>query len=337
MAGNGQTVDWNKVVATIKDEILPQFESQGIKPTLRTLFYALFSKGLIPNTKSAYKRLSSKLVDARKNKIFSWDFLEDKVRYVVKRYTASYPTPDELDYCKLRCESKLDDISIQKMLEDWFDWISVPRHVGYWAKQPFTVEVWLEKDALAATIEAWTSNVNIRVNRGYSSWTFIYNNVQYLRELLGRHEKVIILYLGDLDPSGVDIERFLREALEYFGLDNSKVELKRLAVTEEQVERYNLPPRPEDAETLAKLERDSRMAKYKGKYIVELDALVVYAPDEFRRLLRDAIESYHDKEIYRKTKEEANRIAEESEKIVEEYKKKALEKILEEAKSLMSS
>jgi len=329
------SVNWNQIVEMIKNEILPEFERQQIKPTLRTLFYALVSKQAIPNTKSAYKRLSRKLVQARKDKVFAWDFLEDKTRYIIKGYSASYPEPEELDRVKSSCEYWFNKISIEKLLNEWFEGIAISPYVGYWAKQPNTVELWIEKDALAATIKAWTKKVNIRVNRGYSSWTFIYENVKELKRLLERHEKIIILYLGDLDPSGVDIERFLKESLEYFELDKSKVELKRLAVTPEQVEKYNLPPRPEDAETLAKLQRDPRMAKYTGKYIVELDALVVYAPQEFKQLINNEIEKYHDKEIYNKTKEEAKRIAKKSEEIVEEYKKKALNKIIEEAKSLM--
>jgi len=328
-------VNWSEVVNIVKYDILPQFEKQQIKPTLRTLFYALVSKNAIPNTKSAYKRLSRVLVDARKKKMFAWDFLEDKTRYTVKRYSSKYPTEEELDGVKDSCEYWLNKISLEELLKEWFDWLKITPNIGYWAKQPLVTEIWIEKDALAETIKAWTKNINIRVNRGYSSWTFIYENVKELRTLLEKHEKVIILYLGDLDPSGVDIERFLKEALEYFELDNSKVLFKRLAVTPEQVEKYNLPPRPEDAETLAKLQRDSRTAKYKEKYIVELDALVVYASSEFRKLINNEIERYHDKEIYNKTTEEAKGIAKKSEEIVEEYKRKALEKILQEAKSLI--
>ena len=204
-------------------------------------------------------------------------------------------------------------------------------YVDRWAEQEIAPEIWIEKEALAKTIERWTLGLNIpiRVNRGYSSWTFIYNNVLNLRRTLTKHKKVVIFYLGDLDPSGVDIQRFLKEALEYFGLDENVVEFKRLAITPEQVEKYNLPPRPEDAETLAKLERDTRTKSYKYDYIVELDALMAYVPEEFKRIVREAIMSVWDRETYEKLKERKEEIDRLLDEMISNYIEKAKEKLLE--------
>jgi len=63
----------------------------------------------------------------------------------------------------------------------------------------------------------------------------------------------IVYYAGDLDPSGMDIERFLTDAIRYFELDVKQVRVQRVAVTEEQVDKFQLPSRPEDVETLTKL------------------------------------------------------------------------------------
>jgi len=329
-------INWNNVVNVIKNEILPFFESEGVKPTLRTIFYALVSKNIIPNTRSSYNRLSRVLVKARQKGIFEWDFLEDKTRYVIRNFSDYTKDEEDLKYCKEACESKLEKLDIMQLINSEFNYLKVSSNIGYWANQRTIVEVWIEKDALAKTIDNWIHDlhVNIRVNRGYSSWTFIYENVKELSRILEGHEKVVVLYCGDLDPSGVDIQRFLKEALEYFGM-TGKVELRRVAVTPEQVVKYGLPPRPEDAETLKKLERDPRSKSYKHEYIVELDALVAYVPEEFRKILRETIEKYHDKEIYQKAKEKAKEISEKSEKIVEEYKKKALEKILNQVRELL--
>ncbi len=326
-------LDWERVVEVVKNEIVPYFVEQGVKPTLRTIFYALVSRNLIPNTKSAYKQLSRKIVEARKKGIFAWDFLEDRTRYVLGSFSDSYKGGSDVRYVIRRCREKLDQLDLDKLLSEMFDYLVCSAYVGKWAKQPIIAEIWIEKDALAKTIEAWVDEVNIRVNRGYSSWTFIYENVKELKSILNReHEKVVILYLGDLDPSGVDIERFLKEALQYFGLSQDEVEFKRFAVTPEQVERFNLPPRPEDAETLAKLQRDTRMKKYSYDYIVELDALIAYAPEEFRKMLLEEIDRYFDKEIYESVKRKAMKIRNATKKIVEVYKEKARRKILEQLK-----
>jgi len=278
------------------------------------------------------------LVSARKRGTLAWDFLADKTRSVYRNFDDSYKSEKDLEYVKYRCERKLEEISIEALLSDFFDYLAVSRSVGYWARQPVVCEIWIEKEALAETVHRWVQRyeVNVRVNRGYPSWTFIYNNVGELRTLLERHEKVIVYYLGDYDPSGVDIERFLHEALAYFGIEQEKVELVRLAVTPEQIEKYKLPPRPEDAETLAKLARDPRSKKYKLQYIVELDALVAYVPQEFKRIVIEAIERVHDKEIYSEVKRQAEEIHQRSLEIINEYKRRALEKILGEVKDLLS-
>jgi len=328
-------VKWDRVVEVVRNDVLPFFQSQGVKPTLRTIFYALVSRGVIPNTKSAYKTLSRVLVEARKAGIFPWDFIVDKTRVVYRYFRDGAPDEGEIESTRLLCGQKLESLSIQKILSEWFDYL-VPGSwsVGRWAEQPAVPEIWIEKEALADTVRSWVYDleVNVRVNRGYSSWTFIYDNARELGEILKRHERVVVYYLGDLDPSGVDIERFLREALQFFQLPEDRVQLVRLAVTPEQVEEFSLPPRPEDAETLAKIARDPRSKSYSYDYIVELDALIAYVPDRFRELLREAIEKLHDKEIYSEVRSKAERIIEECRKVVEEYKKKALEKILEEVR-----
>lgn len=327
--GQKKRLNWRKIIEDVESEILPYFNQQGVKPTLRTLFYALYSKGLIPNTKSAYKQLSKQLVKARKNQQLAWDFLEDRTRYSLGIFEDGYVTAADLRACVMRCRERLDDLSLDALLDEMFNWIRLYAETGKWAKQPTIVEIWIEKDALAKTIESWVSDVKIRVNRGYSSWTFIYNNIQEIKDMLGdEHERLTIFYLGDLDPSGVDIQRFLQEAIGYFRVDKV-VEFKRLAVTDEQVVKYNLPPRPEDVETLRKLERDSRTAGYKHDYIVELDALVVYAPEQFRDLLRAEVNRYWDKEIYEKVHTKSKRYAESSKKLIEAVKRKAKKRILE--------
>jgi len=324
-------INWGLVLTEV-DKALDYFTTQNVKPTLRTLFYYLYSKALIPNTKSAYKQLSSKLVEARKQGRYNWDFLEDKTRVVLGSLDDNRFYDKALDRFQQDLNSKLEDLNLEKMLEETFDYLTPSFYVGKWAEQPHAVEIWIEKEALASTIQAWCGGwgVPIRVNRGYSSWTFIYHNVGSLRSHLTDHKKIIVYYLGDLDPSGVDIQRFLQEALEYFEVDPEQVELQRLAVTPQQVETYNLPERPEDTETIAKLQRDPRYKTYTQNYIVELDALLAYAPSEFRRLVQEAIATRWDGSIYQKWREKAKELRQKAEELLEDVKERAKRKILDE-------
>lgn len=76
------------------------------------------------------------------------------------------------------------------------------------------------------------------------------------------------------------MDRHLGEALSYFDLDYI-VDFERLAITQQQIEEFDLPPKPEDSDTLEKLDNDSRtngfIEKYGELFAVELDALLAIA------------------------------------------------------------
>jgi hypothetical protein len=74
---------------------------------------------------------------------------------------------------------------------------------------------------------------------------------------------VHILYIGDFDPSGDDMDRYIREELDFAGL--SEVIFKRIAVTPEQIKKYKLPYNP-DKVTKEKLDRDNRSRAFEKKY-----------------------------------------------------------------------
>jgi len=338
-------VNWEEVKEKVR-EALRFFESQGVRPTLRTLFYWLVSKEIIPNTRNYYTQLSSHFVEWRKQGEFRWDAIADQARR-----TLGYLSDEKncnVESYERTLENAIEELSIDELLERYIP--SVPYfYVEKWHEQPIVPEIWVEKEALAETLYNWTRGlgVKIRVNKGYSSWTFLWENINELQKVLEKHEKVVILYCGDYDPSGTDMDRFLKEALEFFGIDPNRVVFKRLAVTEEQIQKFKLPPKPEDSETIEKLARDPRSKKFFGredffalpiekrieiirkskKFVVELDALVAYVPDKFRELLRETIKSYWDEEIYQKHKEEVERAQERARRLRERALRRAKEKL----------
>ena len=109
-------------------------------------------------------------------------------------------------------------------------------------------------------------------------------------------KKVIIFYVGDHDPSGLDMIRDLRERLTEF-LQNGDVEYDPdfqvipVALTKEQIEEYSLPPNP------AKLS-DSRAQKYieeHGKISWEVDAM---KPQIMKAIVEAEIQHYIDMDKY---------------------------------------
>lgn len=323
--------DWKQVMPKIADA-LDFFTRQNIKPNLRTLYYRLVSMNAIPNTKNAYKGLSRKMVEARKNGTFRWDCIEDRARQTYGDLSDRRFNRNRADMYENELAQKLKDLSVDTLLKEYMDWLRPRINATFWMEQPEVCEIWIEKEALTTTLESFTNGLGIKIrpNRGYSSWTFLKEAVDELRDTLDMHDHVHIIYLGDLDPSGLDIDRYIKEVFEYFGLDYSKITFKRICVTVEQVEKFDLPPRPDDAETLAKLQRDPRTANYTLDYIVELDALLAFVPDQFRAIVRNEISAIHDAKLHWKLKNEARELQATVDAIHNDYKDKMREKMLSE-------
>jgi predicted small metal-binding protein len=278
-------IDWKRVIARIKEE-LPWFQERDIKPTLRTLFYRLVSLEVIPNTNQAYKRLSNIAVTARKKGKLSWVSFSDEGRIVLADFSEEYHTPEQFVQLHVR------------MLKNASQNYTVPR----WYKQPNYVEVWIEKQALADTFSSFLRGRDVRivVNRGYSGWSFLYDNSMRLLKAKESGKEIHILYFGDFDPSGDNMEDHLDKAFVYFGLED--IDFQRVAVTEEQIEEFNLPHMPNNKETIEKVDHDTRkngfIRKYGKLYIVELDALLAIVPDEFKLIVQESVDQFFDTSIY---------------------------------------
>jgi hypothetical protein len=132
-----------------------------------------------------------------------------------------------------------------------------------WAQQDVYVEVWLEKDALAGVVIEVTENwdVPLMVTRGYPSLTFVAAAADAMRQ---KHRPIFIYYLGDRDPSGVDIPRFVEKELREQA-PRANITFELVAVTEEQIIEMDLLTRPTK-------KTDSRSGKFRGES-VEVDAI----------------------------------------------------------------
>lgn len=101
-------------------------------------------------------------------------------------------------------------------------------------------------------------------------------------------QNVVLLHLGDHDPSGKDMSRDIVERLELFGVED--VIFRRLALNMDQIEEYGPPPNP------AKL-TDSRATGYIrefGRESWELDAL---EPQVISDLIQEHVESFRDDRV----------------------------------------
>ena len=227
----------------------------AVRPcTVRQAFYQATVRGVVPKTEAGYDKVGRLLVEMRLDHSLPWEWIADNTRWMRKPIT----------YGSLGDAAQWWAAGYRREL--------VPA-LG-------RVEVWLEKDALAGVIYPVTKewDVPLMVTRGYASLSFLHSAAE------SWDEAVTIYYLGDHDPSGRDIDRNVEERLREFAPDID-LTFERIAVTEEQIARWNLPSRPTKR-------TDTRSRDWVGDSI-ELDAIL---PDRLRDLVRTNIESHVDED-----------------------------------------
>ena len=141
-----------------------------------------------------------------------------------------------------------------------------------WTDADSYVEIWLEKDALSGVIYPVTElyDVPLMVARGYASLSFLHTSADYIKDL---EVPAYIYHLGDFDPSGVNAGEKIEQTLKEMAPD-AEIHFQRIAVTEEQIDRFSLPTRPTKAS-------DTRSKGF-GDVSVELDAM---APATLRTIV----------------------------------------------------
>lgn len=175
------------------NEIIEEYRRQKYILTLRQLYYQLVTRDVIPNKSSEYSKLSTLLKEGRMGGIVDWDAIEDRLRKPSQ--PASWDTPADA----------MDSLIAQ---------YKKPRMFG----QDNYIEVWVEKDALSGVLKRVTEpyHIPILVNRGYSSASAMYDSYRRFESALGRKQKVTVLYLGDFDPSGIDMIRDIKDRISEF-------------------------------------------------------------------------------------------------------------------------
>lgn len=239
------------------DGILSDYMSQGYVLTLRQLYYQLVARDLIPNTFQSYKRVGDIVSRGRMAGFIDWDMIEDRVR--TPRSRSHWDSPAEI----LRSASK-------------------QYYRSRWDSQPDYLEVWVEKDAVSNIVEPVCRefDVTFMANRGYSSQSAMYHaGVRFIARADRKRREVI--YLGDHDPSGIDMVRDIHDRLDVF-TEGVYVDVNRVALNMDQIEQFRPPENP------AKI-TDSRYWDYVDRYggsSWELDAL---EPSVLSRIVRGAI------------------------------------------------
>ncbi len=222
------------------NEIIADFQSQGYTLTLRQLYYQFITQNYFPNSEQSYNRLGETISNARLAGLVSWDAIEDKTRFVRGK---DHWNGEDGHFDFMRDSKK------------WFN-------IDMWENQPHYVEVWIEKDALLGVIErpCWELDVPYMSCRGYMSQSEEWAAANRFSEAADSGRKPVLIYLGDHDPSGIDMSRDHTDRLAMFLSHlGAEVDVRRVALNIDQVHQYNPPANPTKP-------KDSRSPDYVRKF-----------------------------------------------------------------------
>jgi len=264
----------------IANQILDEYRAQNFRLSLRQLYYQLVARDHIPNNQRSYKNLGNLISNARQAGLIDWEMIEDRGRETV--IPGHWDSPAEI------VETAARQFRIDK-----------------WADQPWHVEVMVEKDALSGVLEPVCRglDVGITANKGYSSSSTMYE----IGKRLTRHhhdgKQIRVFYLGDHDPSGIDMTRDVEDRLKMYSRLGD-IEVVRLALNFEQVQRWQPPENPAT-------DTDARFAAYVAEYgesSWELDAV---EPRTLAELVRHAVQMLLDIDAWDEAMEREGEMREE--------------------------
>jgi hypothetical protein len=247
--------------------------------TVRGVFYRAVSAGIYPDTgEKHYRQCQQIVLKLRRRGFLQFQWIVDSTRRRLKPSSWSG-------------------------LDDYAETVASCYRRDLWARQNDYLEVFVEKDAMAGVIEPVTQQFDIHLNviRGQVSETFAWNIAAVWQQI---SKPIYAYYLGDHDPSGLEIESTLRrKLLEFTGRE---IRWKRLAVTKAQFKRKDILGFP-----VKRSGAPSRWRSYIKAYgdrCVEVDAL---EPNEIRALVKTAIEGHID-EVEWRALQETERLEKES-------------------------
>lgn len=250
--------------------VLEEYRDQ-LPLTCRQIFYRLVGKLSYEKTEQAYKRLTEMLVLARRGGAIPFDHIRDDGNAV--QAPALYESATQ-----------------------WFE--AVQRSAKWmrlspWLTQPRYVEVICEAGGMVPMLARVADHygVTVRSGGGFDSLTAKHDLAQHYAR---QDHPVVVLHIGDFDPSGEALWTNLKEDVGAFCESlGTSFDVKRIAVTTAQRELYNLPTAPPKT-------TDKRSVFPEGEQTVQAEAL---PPDLLQSILRDAIEAELDIESLDRTLE----------------------------------
>lgn len=247
-------------------QTVERYGAQGMSVTVRQVYYRAVAEGLMPSSGQTYSKIQAALRDGRIAGLVPWDLVEDRGRGL--RSLETWESP-----------AQAVRAARSRYLRD------------LWASQPMRPEVWVEKAALEGVVGDICTRlrVDFYATRGYDSQSQQWRAGQRMADYVRRGQRPVVLYLGDHDPSGLDMTRDVAERLEMFA--GVPVMVSRIALTRDQIDQYDPPP----FDVKLSDSRGEAYAAEHGDEAWELDAL---DPSVLKDVISEAVGRLRDEALW---------------------------------------
>jgi len=262
-------------LAQIKS-IIAEYGEQGLKLSLRQIFYQFVARDLLKNNLAGYQAIKELLIRAREAGEIDWEDIEDRGREVVTHKSWNDP-------------AAIIEAAASQYAED------------LWRDQEYRIEVLIEKSALVGVIDGVCREFQVPYlsMRGNNSITMLYEAAQRYEELIEDGITPIVLLLADHDPAGYFMPPVVQQKLSQYARQH--IEVRRIGLNLDQVERYRPP-----SNNLK--DKDTRYGAYVQETGLnegwELDAL---EPSIISQLIRNEVQSLLDVETWKEAERRQTR------------------------------
>ena len=239
-------------------------EQYSFALTIRQIYYRLVATQDYDKTENAYATLCEKIGRARRAEMISMSAIRDD------GFIQKVPTTYE------------DAEDFLETVHNAATFMRFDRQRG----QQTRLVVWCEAGGMVPQLEMVAEDFGVPV---YSSGGFDSITAKHkVAEEFAEWGSVEVLHVGDYDPSGVHMFSSLEEDIKEFAwaYGCTDVEFTRLAVTPDQIRYMSLPSAPV---------KKSDNREFDGDATVQCEAI---DPNVFNEIVRDAITSRMDAEIY---------------------------------------
>jgi len=188
--------------------------------TLRQLFYLLAASGRVDLDETSYRKVKNLMINARKSgRVLPTTFASD----VEITNLDVYGDP-------------------QKYIDHCVKSYRIPRTF----KQPNHIEIWVEREPLKVFMSSLVEeyDIPIYVTGGYSSFSFIFEAAQRLRDAAARTGSPRVLYFSDFSPASTNMfESQLSELSNHLSLSRMEMDaiMLRTCVEPEHIIKFGLP------------------------------------------------------------------------------------------------